>query len=231
MARHQPVVGQHQAAGAEHAAGLPRRLPAPRLAARAASRCRHLRGRTPRPHQRAPAVRPGVGHGPARIGRQPCPPPDRHGAEHGRGADRDRPARRRCLHPGVQPDHRRQRRRSLPALPQPQNRSRAADPGQRQGRRRHQIPARARPQALAGRDAMAVPRHRRQRRRIQALLPRDPSSPSCAAGRTTSTCATKPARRPGSPPTASATLSGPGSSTPASPSTSCRSCSATPAPR
>ena len=65
---------------------------------------------------------------------------------------------------------------------------------------------------------------------VPSPTPPPRSADSCAGGRPSSTCATKPASRSASPPTASVTPSGPGSSTLACPNTSSRSSSAMPAP-
>ena len=148
-----------------------------------------------------------------------------------RGADGDRPARRRRLHARVQPDRRRQRRLAVPALRQHQGPSRAAHPVERQGRRRRSAPNKT-TSASAGRRA------RRGCSPASSTTPTAPSPTPTAAlsqparplAEARSTCATKPASRAGSTPTSSATPSAPGSSTPACPSTSSRSCSATPAP-
>ena len=64
----------------------------------------------------------------------------------------------------------RQQRLALPAVRGRQGPRRAADPAQRQGRRRRSAPSKTRARALAGGQPLAVPRDRRQRRRLQALL-------------------------------------------------------------
>ena len=68
------------------------------------------------------------------------------------------------------PRARRQQRLALPAVRGRQGPRRAADPAQRQGRGGHRRPARLRARALAGGQPVAVPRDRRQRRRLQAVL-------------------------------------------------------------
>ena len=74
------------------------------------------------------------------------------------------------MHPPVQPGAHRQQRLALPAVRGRQGPGRAADPAQRQGRGGDPRPAGLRAPAVAGGQRLAVPRHDRQRRRLQAVL-------------------------------------------------------------
>ena len=214
-------------------ARIPRHLPPPRLAARAA---RH-RGDLPR-RAAAAARQPLPRFIPEFVMDQlekPAEPlavlPDDTTRAPARGHHGDRAARQRRLLAAVQPGHRRQRRLALPALPQRQDGRRAARAAQRP---RAADTIRAQQAHLRGRWPDGPPvlfpsPHCNPDGTARSATP--PSVNVSPAGSTTSTCATRPASRYGSPPTSSGTPSGPGSSTRACPSTSYSGFSVTPRPQ
>ena len=93
----------HPGAVAVDDPGVLRRLPPPRLAARAGRQRHHLRRRAPLPPRPDRPVHPRVRDGPAGVRRSPGEDPAHHHPQPRRRPDRDRAARRGRLQPAVQP--------------------------------------------------------------------------------------------------------------------------------
>ena len=193
LASRSGLLGFHPGAVAEHAPGVLRRLPPPRVAARAGPWRRHLRRRASLPPRPGGPFHPRVRDGPARVRRRPGPAAVHHHPQPRRGPDRDRAARRGRLRPGIQPHPRRQRRLAVPAFRGRQGPRRAADPAQRQGRGGDPLPARARPPAAGPRAARGCSPGSPATTTAPSPTRTAPSAGSSRTGSASSTCATRPA--------------------------------------